>query len=131
MILRARSLSIPCWISIVCRARPPAAGSIGWYFNERYVPSCKLRLQNFHCRFHFEVIGRHDGNGFSVPKNLRVRILKVVALTDFFARLIDRIIDFLNIDSGNYVERRHTRPSTPSLAGGVEHIRTRRNLKPE
>jgi hypothetical protein len=83
-----------------------------------------LLVQRFGQGAELHVVGgmERDRLLLRIPVDLGVRAFEIVALVDFLAGLIDRVIDLLLIDFGNDIERKLWHKKEPGLRGLREWI---------
>src|SRR3989442_11088189 len=74
----------------------------------------KARAQHVHHLVELELVVGVDGEQQLTLLDARVRALEVEAIGDFLVGLLDRVPDFLPVDLGNDVERRHYCALTPA-----------------
>ena len=102
-IARAMSAVSPSWISITCRALPPAAGSTlaGLQVLERHLAAHELGLEHVPDGFELEVVGsaERDLLVLGIQLDGRRHALEVVALGDLLGGLGDGIVDLVEVHS--------------------------------
>src|SRR4051812_29597613 len=72
-----------------------------------HVAPNQLRLKHIPQRFHLVVVlgGQRDLAADAIELDRRGRALEVVALGDLFLRLVDGVVDFLEVDASGDIER--------------------------
>ena len=92
------------------RTVPPAAASLSGAlkFLMGHAAADEARLHDFPERVHLELVVGDERERLvgGVQVDLGLRALEVVALADFLARLVERVVDFLEVNRGRDVERR-------------------------
>ena len=104
----AASVGMPCWrvttrrtVSLAARSIVARREVLG-----RHAATDHASLQDLPQRVHLELVvgGERERVLGPVQVDRRARALEVVALRDFLARLVDRVVDFLEVDAGRDVE---------------------------
>ena len=128
----AFSVGMPCWSEISWRTVPLADGVAvpARQVLHRHVSAHEARLHDLPQRIQLEVIvgGEHQLGVFQVELDRRLRALEVVALRHFLARLIQRVVHFLQIDVRGDVEgalRRHVRLMLTMRIDSFKHLPVR------
>src|SRR5262245_11384447 len=95
---------------------------------ERHLAPRQLLLQHLVQQAQLELVGRTEVEGVLLAADLRRRVAEVEALADFLEGLLDRIIDFLQVDATHHIEERH---GGPSIGRRTNHVSPGRGREPE
>src|SRR5438034_1933674 len=96
---------------------------------ERHLPPPHLLAQDVGERTQLEVVGGVQVDGRLLAPHLGRLVLEIEALCDLAQRLLDRVVDLLEIDAADHVEGRHF--GGPSIGGGADHVNPGRGRETE
>src|SRR5438876_3310873 len=96
---------------------------------QRHLPLPHLLAHDVGERAQLEVVGGAEVNGSLLAPHLGRLVPEVEALCDLAQRLLERVVDLLQIDAADHVEGWHF--GGPSIGGGADHVNPGRGREAE
>src|SRR3989441_593067 len=96
---------------------------------QRHLPLPHLLAHDVGERAQLEVVGGAEVNGGLLASHLGRLVPEVEALCDLAQRLLERVVDLLEIDAADHVEGRHF--GGPSIGGRADHVNPGRRREAE